>query len=181
MALKNKIISAITMVFAIVALSTFVSAQDTTKESNDQKPKREWRKGDGFGKGMGRGFRRGGKRGGPMAGLRGINLTDAQKEQIKGILEANKPAEGLREEVRTLARAKKDGTITAEQQARLTTLKEEAKTKGRLVHEQIQAVLTVEQKQQIETRRQEMRQRMEERRQMRQQREMKPTEEKKDN
>lgn len=179
MAIKNKVVSFITMVFAIVAFTTFVAAQDTTKETTEQKPKREWRKGKGDG--FGKGFKRGGKRGGMMRGLRGIDLTDAQKEQIRGIREANKPSEAVREEMRTLVLAKRDGTITAEQQARLNTLKEEAKTKGRLVHEQIMAVLTVEQKQQIEQRKQEMRQRMEERRQMRQQREVKPTEEKKDN
>jgi protein CpxP len=181
MALKNKIISAITLVFAIVAFSTFVSAQDTTKEPTDQKSNREWRKGDGSGKRMGRGFRRGGKRQGMMRGLRGIDLTDAQKAQIKGIRDANKPSEALRTEMRTLVTAKRDGTITTEQQARLETLRGEAKEKGRLVREQVLAVLTVEQKQQIEQRKQEMRQRMEERRQQRQPRDTKPTEEKKDN
>ena len=106
------------------------------------------------------------RHGGPGAfGLRGIDLTDAQKEQIRQIHEANKPSEALMTEMRTLHEAKRNGTITADQEARLKALAKEGRQKGESVHEQVLNVLTTEQKAQLEQRKQEMKQRMEQRRQ----------------
>jgi len=64
------------------------------------------RQGQGQGQGQGRGMGPGGPGGpgapggGPMAVLRGIELTDAQREQIRGIMEAergNAPAQRVRD------------------------------------------------------------------------------------
>jgi len=126
MSFKNKFFSALTMAFALFAFSTFVSAQETTKTDSDntqKQEKREWRKGKRDG--MGKGFRRGGDgmRGGMLRGLRDLNLTDAQKTQIRTIMEANRPDQATMEEFKTLHQAKRDGTITAEQTERLKTLK----------------------------------------------------------
>ena len=179
----NKFFSILTIAVGIVAFTTIGFAQDktTTTTTPDKIEKPNKGEGHGFGgrkfghKGFG-GMH--GKRGGMMRMLHGANLTDAQKTQIQSILQANKPDRATMDEVRTLAMAKRAGLITAEQQARLTTLREQGQTKGRSVHEQILAVLTPEQKQQIETRKTEMRQRMEERKLLRQQKPVTTTTEK---
>jgi Spy/CpxP family protein refolding chaperone len=100
MSFKNKFFSALTMAFALLAFSTFASAQETPKTDSDNTQKREWRKGkrDGSGKG----FRRGGMRGGKyLRGFRDLNLTDAQKAQVRTIMEANRPDQAAFEEMKT--------------------------------------------------------------------------------
>ena len=91
-------------------------------------------------------------------GLFGIELSDAQKEQIRKIHWANVPDKAQIEELRTLMKAKWEGTITADQQARIDALRAEKKAKAKSTHEQILAVLTPEQKAQLEQRKQELKQ-----------------------
>ncbi|MBS1794289.1 MAG: Spy/CpxP family protein refolding chaperone [Acidobacteria bacterium] len=190
MAIKHKFFSILTTVLAVFALAVFVSAQDvkTDTDNSQKQEKPEWRKGgkrDGMDRENGGGPRRGMKRGGMMRELRDLNLTEAQKEQIKTIMQANRPDQATMEEMRTLHQAKRDGTISAEQQTRLQTLKQQAFEKGKSVHQQIMAVLTPEQLQQLEQKKQEMKQRRQERRQMRDrqnpQNPQNPPTEKKDN
>ena len=171
MSFKNKLFSVLTLAVAMVAFSVFTFAQDdktttTTTDKVDHAGKRGDR---GFGKRKGGRVGFEGRRGGfgMMGGLRGINLTDAQKAQIKSIHEANKPDPSIMTEMRNLMQAKRDGTITADQQARLKALRKQGFVKGRSVHDQILGVLTAEQKAQIEQRKQEMKQRFEKRRQER--------------
>ena len=181
MSLKRKIISAIISAFAVVAFTSFVSAQDADKTQQDSTQKQERReRRDGMKRGFGRGHRGGGKF---MRGFEQLNLTDAQKEQIRGILEANKPDAKNFEEIRPLMEAKRNGTITAEQQEKLKAFREQAKQKHDLVKGQIHAVLTTEQKAQLEKIKEEWKQKREERKQMRQERKNKeiPQTEKKDN
>ena len=163
MSLRTKLFSAITASFAVAVFTTFASAQETPpaiEKTDAQKVEKMEQKGFGrHGKRM-----RGGKHGG-MRGLMGIELTDAQKEKMKAIHEANRPDETTRQEMITFAKAKRDGTITAEQQERMKTLKSQAREKGEAVRLQVEAILTPEQRQQLETRKQEMRQKMQERRQ----------------
>lgn len=170
MSLKNKFFSILTVALGVVMFSTFTMAQDTGTTAPAPEKAEKRAKGErGFGKDK---FdRKGpdGRRGGMMLGLHGLNLTDAQKAQVKSIIEANKPDAAIMEEARTLRRAKHDRTITAEQEARLTVLKTQAHEKGRSIHEQMQAILTSEQKAQIEKKKQEMKQRFEEHRRMREQ------------
>ena len=149
---------------AVSAFAFAASAQDTKVAPRDggqrgaQKEMHHGRPGEG----------QFGRHGGPGAfGLRGIELTDAQKEQIRQIHEANKPSQAQMDEMRTLFEAKRNGTITAEQQARLQAIRAEGESKGRSVHDQVLAILTPEQKAQLEQRKQEMRQQMEQRRQQR--------------
>ena len=180
MSLKRKIISAVTSAFAIIAFTTFISAQETnTDTQKDTTQKREWRgKKDGKRDGMRRGFR--GGRGGGM--LRGIELTDTQKEQVRTIMESKKAGfQATREEFRTLKQAKRDGSITAEQQTRLDALKQQMKADAKQTHEQIMAILTPEQRTEIEKRKAEMKQRREEFRQKRQEKQQNPQTEQKDN
>jgi len=180
MSLKRKIISAIISAFAVVAFTSFVSAQDANKQEQNSTQKQEKRE-RGFGKkrGSGRGMR-GGKF---MRGFQQLNLTDAQKEQIRGIMEANKPDKSSFEAIRPLMEAKRNGTITAEQQAQLKAFREQAKQKHDLVRSQVLAVLTTEQKAQLDKLKEEFKQKREERKQMRQERKNQenPSTEKKDN
>ena len=178
MSLKNRLFSGFTLAAAVFAFSAIGMAQEVTTTTD----KTEKVKGDhrGHGKrGMGRGefggkFGRGGHRG--MMGHRGmgmfrfIELTEAQKVQLKAIHEANKPSQEFRDEMMTLRTAKRAGTITADQQARIDTLKAQAKEKHASVKTQIEAILTPEQKAQIETKKAEMKLKMEERRKLRMER-----------
>ena len=162
MSLKTKFFAGI---FAVSAFAVAGYAQDTKVETKTGDAKIE-RKGHRMDLGMLRGkfdkLRRG--------GLMGIELTDAQIEQIRKIKWANVPDKAAIEELHTLMKAKWEGTLTADQQARLDALKAEAKAKAKSTHEQILAVLTPEQKAQIEQRKQEMKAKMQEFRQKMQER-----------
>ena len=178
MSLKTRFLSFLTLAITVAAFSTLTSAQeDKSAAPAPEKADKAYHGGHKghFGDKMGRGGF--GMRGhGMMRMLHGVDLTDAQKTQIKSIMEANKLDQATMEEMHTLAKAKHDGTITADQQARLATLREQSKAKMRSVHEQIQNVLTAEQKAQIEQKKAEMKQRREEFRQKHEQyRQQKPS------
>ncbi len=189
--LKSKFISVLTVGAGVVVFSVAGFAQDdkaatttTTPQKAERQFKGDHQKGAGreFGKrqfGGREGFagRRQGQggpgdkhRGGMAQMFRGLNLTDAQKTQIQGIMQANKPSAEIRQELRTLMMAKRSGLATAAQEERLTAIKAQAKTKGQGIHEQMLAVLTAEQKAQLETRKTEMKQHMQERKQQFEQR-----------
>ncbi len=163
MSLKSKLFSFLTLVFAVTAFSAAASAQETTTtpEAKTEKTERK-----GFGKGGSHG---GFGKGVGLHALRGIELTDAQKEQIRAVMNANKPSQETLEETRTLIQAKRNGTNTPEQTERLQVLKRAAREKALAVNTQVQNILTDEQKQQVEQKKQEMRQRLEQRRQLREQ------------
>ncbi|MFZ1702540.1 MAG: Spy/CpxP family protein refolding chaperone [Pyrinomonadaceae bacterium] len=168
---KNKFFSILALAIAVIAFSTFTFAQDakTDAEKGEKKAARAER-----GEKRGRGDHGMGRRGfaghrGKMAGgmmmMRGIDLTDAQKDQIKALRASNKPDQVVRDEVRSLMKAKKDGTLTAEQTTRFKAIHEEGIAKQKAMHEQVQNILTAEQKAQIETRKAEMKTRMQDRKQ----------------
>ncbi len=166
MSLKNKFFSFLTIALGVAVFSSFTMAQDAAGSTAAPNAEKRMKGGKHGGKGWGRGHKMG--RGG-MGMLHAANLTDAQKEQIRVIRESNKPAPGMMEEVKTLRTAKRAGTITAEQQERLNVIKQERAERAKLVHEQIQAILTPEQKALIEQKKAERKQKMQERRQNRQQ------------
>jgi protein CpxP len=177
MSFKGKFLSGLTLAVAVGAFGTMASAQDTPQKDQTQKQEKpEGRRGMHK---MGE-FGQGGEHRGGMFGLRSLDLTDAQKQQIKAIMETNRPDQATMDEMRTLSQAKRDGSITADQQARLTQLRTDMRTHRELVHQQVLAILTPEQKQQLEQKQQEMKARRE---QWKQNRDMnKPTPEKpKDN
>lgn len=171
MSLKFKFISTLTVAGLIAAFSSVSTAQDakadapSTAPNKAEKPFKGHR--GGFGKFGKRGF--GGKHGrhGMRGFMRGIELTDAQNEQIRGIREANKPNQAAKDEMRTLIEAKRAGTLTADQEARFKSFRAERQAKSKAVHEQMMNVLTAEQKAQIEKNKQEMKQRHEQFRQKR--------------
>lgn len=184
MALRSKFFTLFTLVFAVTAFSVFTSAQETTPAPKEGDKKVEKPDGKGFGRhgGFGRMGRMGGKFGGRMGrmggmhdrmgmrggmgmrGLHGITLTDAQKEQIKAIHEANKPSQETMDQMKAFMEARRAGTLTDAQKEQMKQFREARRTKMESVHAQVLAILTPEQKAQIETRKAEMRQRMEERR-----------------
>ncbi len=113
----------------------------------------------------------GGRHGGDrmlMGGLRQLDLTDAQREQIKQIVETNKSTNpGQRDEMRGLIEKKRDGSITEQEKVRLREIKTQMKASGEQIRTSVLAILTPEQRTQLEKSREEMRQRKEERKQMR--------------
>ena len=173
MSLKSKLSSLLTIAFAVTALGMVASAQQTAPAPRDDTQKVERHRGlrgEKFGRRGGHDGMRGGygKRGG-MFGLRGIELTDAQKEQIRQIREANMPNEALIAELKSFREIRKSGgELTEAQKERMKSIRGEMQLKRETVHQQILAILTPEQRQQLETRKAEMQKRREEMREKRQ-------------
>jgi Spy/CpxP family protein refolding chaperone len=154
MSFKRKLIPAITLAFAFGTFTTFVSAQDgnTSNQQDSTKKERKFeRRGDGL-----RG-RHGDRM--MMHGLRQLNLTDAQKEQIKTIHESRKPSQALHEEIRGLMLKRRDGSITEQEQNRLKEIRTQMRASAEQTHNAVLAVLTAEQRAQLEQLKQEKRER----------------------
>ena len=160
MSLKTKLISVFVSAAAIGAFAVAASAQDAPSANPPVRAEKMERKGSGH-RGGHEGFR-------GMRGFMGVELTEAQKAQIKQIHEANRPDPATMEELKAIHEARRSGTITEDQKARVQALRDQMRTKHESVRQQVLAVLTPEQRQQMETRKAEMQKRMEERRQMRQ-------------
>jgi Spy/CpxP family protein refolding chaperone len=163
-----KIKTILLSLFAIIALSTISFAQETKPTENQDSVKKE----RGFGKRGERGFggKRYGKRGkGEMVhGLGKLNLTEAQKEQMRALKERNKTQFApQRDEIKQLIGKKRDGIITADEQNRLKELKGQMMENGRKLKEEMMSILTPEQKTQLEQMKAEKRQKMVERKEMR--------------
>ncbi len=175
MSLKQKLISTVTLAFAIAAFTTFAAAQDTTTQTSDSAnaPQKSERGRFGRHGGEGKFGKEGrGDRGGDRMMMREfsrLNLTDAQKSQIKSLTEANRAAnQGTFQELRGLRMKKRDGSITADEQARLKTLKSQFKASAEQTQNSVLALLTAEQRTQLDQFKAERKQKMQERRQMRQ-------------
>jgi Spy/CpxP family protein refolding chaperone len=176
MALRKKIVEGGLIFSLVFALSAIAFGQQTTTMQTEAAPqtkveKKERKFSGQNGKRGQRGkFARRAKLGRHVLGK--LNLTDAQKEQMRALHKSAKEKFApQREELRTLVQKKRQGTITADEQERLDALKQQLKTSGQQMREQMNAILTTEQKQQLEQmkeqikqRREEMRKRFEERR-----------------
>ena len=178
MSLKNKLFSIAASGLAVAAFSTYAAAQtsdSTTVQPQTDAPRTE--RPEGFHKhGGGHGGERG-MRGDHalMGGLRDLNLTDAQKTQIHSIMEANRPDQSSSGEMKTLIDAKRSGTLTDAQKEQFKALRQQQKAKMEQVHQQILAVLTDEQRTQLEQKQKERREQFEQRRQNRRQNGQTPT------
>ena len=174
MAIRSKIFSSLTLIFAIGAFSVFATAQEsaTTPQGGTKAEKGDrkfGKRGGKFGRGGMRGDR--GGRSMRMGFLRGIELTDDQKARIKAIHEANKPNPADLDALKSIREARRNGgNVTAEQKAQMKELRQARRAKRDQVQQQILAVLTPEQKTQLEARKAEMQKRREEFRQKRQER-----------
>jgi Spy/CpxP family protein refolding chaperone len=162
MSIGRKIISAITLAFAIVTLTTFAAAQNTDGQTQKTEKRGKFER-----KGFGEFGKRGGKHGG--FGFSRLNLTDAQKEQIRGIMESARTAnEPLHQEMRAFMEKRRGGTeLTEADRARLGEIRNQLKQSSEQTRNSILSVLTVEQRTQLEQFREERQKRMEERRQQR--------------
>lgn len=171
MSSKLKFISVFASSLFLGSFAITASAQETPQPSKDSVEKTDKIERKGRHGGFERGMRGDGFRGKGMRGLMGIELTETQKAQIKQIHEANRPDPAVMEEMKSIHEARKNGgTITEDQKTRMKAIREQARTKAESVHQQVLAILTPEQRQQLETRKTEMRQKMEERRQKMQER-----------
>jgi protein CpxP len=171
MSIKRKFFSVITLAVAMFAFSTFISAQDSSKSDAPTPPVKEGKYGKrGFGEGR-RGGDRGMHGGNIMRSLRGIELTDAQKTQIKSLMETNKTTfQPQREEMRSLMMKKRDGSISESEKGRFDQLKNEMKASAQQMEISIMALLTPEQTAKVTQMKAEREQKMQERKQQRQER-----------
>jgi Spy/CpxP family protein refolding chaperone len=173
MSLKQKFVSAITLAFALLTLTVFASAQEKTTTDTTAAPENRERREPGRSKGEGRGpGMRGGRHGGPggprgmLRGLHGVDLTDAQRTQIRGIMDSKRDSfRQAHEQMRTLKSAKREGTLTTEQETQFKTLRDQVKANADAVRQEVLNVLTSDQKLKLEQFEQEMKQRKAERRQ----------------
>lgn len=131
-------------ILGIGAIFAFAQMGDGTGKHADGK--KRWGKG-----GMHR-MHRGGK--GMGMNLRGLDLTDAQKEQVKAIHEAAKPTmepfkQAMKENRMKFREAKQNGadeaTLTAIKNE-IAPIREQMKVQHEVVKSQIMAILTEEQK-----------------------------------
>ena len=175
MSFGRKIISAITLAFAMFTLTTFVAAQDnggqTDRTNKKDKFERKGRGERGFGREM-----RGGKHGGGerfvMREISRLTLTDAQKDQIRGVMEAARATnEPIHQELRSFKEKKRGGAeLTEADKARLTEIRTRMKQSAEQMRNTVLSILTAEQHQQLEQFKQDRQKRMEERRQQRMER-----------
>ncbi len=151
MKIKSIIISTV----AVVAFSSFALAQDVKPTDNQDAAKQERRQGKNGRHGKDK----------AMRGLHKLNLSDAQKEQMKSLHERNKTQfQPQHEEMKTLMSKKREGIITDEEQSRLKDLKAQMRENGQKMHEEMMTILTPEQKTQMEQMKTEMRGKMKQRR-----------------
>ncbi len=168
MSFGRKIISAITLAFAMAALTTFAIAQDTAPQT-----KRMEKKGKFEQKKFGERGMRGGKRGGfSMREFSRLDLSDTQKEQIRGIIESTRATnEPLHQELRGFREKKQGGGEFSEtDRARMSEIRERMKQSSEQTRNTVLSIMTVEQRGQLEQFQQERQKKMEERRQQRQNR-----------
>ena len=116
MFLRNKLTLAVMVL--LTALGAAVQAQKPQPSTQNQTPGNETRR---FGREEREGMRRFGR--GPLGGLRELNLSDEQKQQVRAIMERNfESTKAVREELRTLGQKRFEGTLTPEEQARAKEL-----------------------------------------------------------
>jgi Spy/CpxP family protein refolding chaperone len=106
-----------------------------------------------FGRREGRGFRRGPGPGGNFGPqlLSGLNLTDDQKKQMHAIIEQTfQSRKAEREELQQLGEKRRQGTLSADDQARARTLHQQMRASMADTETKIASVLTAEQKSKAE-------------------------------
>jgi Spy/CpxP family protein refolding chaperone len=163
---KMKFKTIILSTAALFTLSSFAHSQTTPTESTDS-VKQERSAGESGVKDGGRKNKRSRHRGGEIAmkSFRDLNLSDSQKTEMKTLRETYKAKfQPQREEMKGLAGKRRDGIITAEEEARFKSLRKEMNANGKSSHEAMMNILTTEQKSQLEQNRTEMREKMKQRR-----------------
>jgi Spy/CpxP family protein refolding chaperone len=112
-----------------------------------------------------------GRSGGMGRMMRDLNLSEAQREQSRAIIQRRlEGTKSQREELFRLREKRIAGTFTTEDDARASTLHQEIRTSMQGVREEMTGVLTAEQKAKLEELKQERKLRMEQRMKERQER-----------
>lgn len=150
MYLRTRMVYAGLVLALLTAFGAIVQAQQpATQTPAAQTPESRGR----MGRGAGRDFRRGPGGGGGFGhgALRELNLSDAQKQQVRAIIEQDfQSSKAVREELRQLGEKRGQGTLTADDQARARTLHEQMRAAMKDRETKIAAVLTAEQKTKLE-------------------------------
>ena len=142
MFLRRKLTYAGLALGLLTAFGAVVSAQQPSTQNPAEGPRR-------MGKGEGRGFRRGPGPGGNFGPhlLEQLNLTDDQKKQIHTVIEQTfESNKATREELRQLGEKRRQGTLSAEDEARARTLHQQIRASMGDTETKIAALLTAEQK-----------------------------------
>lgn len=145
MFLRKTLIQAGLMLALLIAAGVGVQAQQPSTQNPAEGPGKMER--------GGRGFRRGSGAGGNFGPrvLDELNLTDDQKKQVHAIVrqtfESNK---ATREELRRLGEKRRQGTLSADDEARARALHKEMRAAMGATETKIAAVLTAEQKAKVE-------------------------------
>lgn len=146
MSLRRKLTGAWLWLGLILAFSAAAYAQQPVQqEGNGQQQQREGR--------MGRRQGGPGKRGhgGVLRLMSQLNLTDAQQQQIRAIQQRFETStKTQREELRKLHESNEGSTPSADQQSRMQALRAEMEQAMKAAHEEMLAVLTTEQRTQLE-------------------------------
>lgn len=138
--MKLKVLSLSAAMTAVLGFGSFALAQDANVQTAPDGARQE------------RGFRRHRGGAGKMHGLANLNLTEAQKQQIQQIHENAKNSFAGLDEIKQLRLQQRTGTaLTAEQTARISQLREQHRAAKEQTKAQVLAVLTAEQRQQLET------------------------------
>jgi len=96
-------------------------------------------------------MKRRGMRGGMARGLRQLNLTDQQRQQMRSIAQTQaQSTQAQRQELRQLMEKRRTGTLTPQEETRARELRQQLMQSRQGVHTQMLAVLTPEQKSQLE-------------------------------
>lgn len=142
-------------------------AQTTVPQEGNAQARPEKRMGRHGGKHrMGKRHGRGGLR-----GLRQLNLSDAQREQLRSIGQRFQESQkSEREELRSLMQVRRQGgQLTPEQQTRAQELMKAMRESRKALHQEMLGALTDEQRMQLEQQKKERKERREQFRQQRKQ------------
>lgn len=180
MTVNRKIVTFLTLVIAVFALSTFVSAQESKSDAPPVKERRLDKLNKGMDRKRGENGMKGkhgmhGRGGGKhiMRSLRAIDLTETQKTQIKSLMETNWASfQSTNEELKGLMMKRREGTLTSDDQTRLEQFKNERKAAAEQMKITIMGLLTPEQTAKLDQMKAEREQRMQERKQRWQERKL---------
>jgi periplasmic protein CpxP/Spy len=147
--------------FAQQTGSTAPAATTTTTQQQEWPGHGQRRRGEGK-RGEGR---RGHEMGGMMRMLHELDLTDAQKQQARAIMERFRAStQTQREELSKLHDRGEQSTMSPEERTRAEQLHNEMRASMKQMHTELLAILTPEQRTKLEQRKQEFKERRKERR-----------------
>jgi Spy/CpxP family protein refolding chaperone len=147
MFIRTKLTFAALSLGLLTTFGAIAQAQQPQPSTQNQTPGTE--AGRRFGRKEGRAFRRGPSPGGNFGPrvLRELNLNDDQRKQVRGIVEQTFAGnKSVREELQQLGEKRRQGTLSAEDQARAKTLHQQIRASMRDTEMKLAAVLTAEQK-----------------------------------